>query len=123
MWEFADPTEQHLWGRVAGDGPLDIGGYIHPERITTQRRAEIANLDHRLRCARDVEQVACLQVAVSDAFVLEPPQPTDHMEIHGLHHLGRDVVQRVIPNILPRRHAFGWLHVKAYHRLLGIDLC
>ena len=76
VWEFADPGQELLRGRVGvGDAPLDITSAVYPERIQTQQRAEITNLDRRLVRPSEDEQVVCLQVPMQDAFVVEPPQP------------------------------------------------
>ena len=79
---FADPSQEHLRGRVGvgGDAPLDIASALYPERIQTQQRAELTNLDHRLVRPTEDEQVVCLRVRMQDAFVVEPLQPPDHLQ-------------------------------------------
>ena len=41
VWEFVEPSQDHIRGPVVvgGDAPLGITTAVHPERIQTQRRA------------------------------------------------------------------------------------
>ena len=78
--ELPDASQQHLRDRilVGGGAALDVGGAIHPARIKTQRRTEIADLHHRLLRARGDEEVPRLHVTVDDVLAGKPSLPPQH---------------------------------------------